>query len=84
LSGDLHWDWRLLFPFVGRDHFCDFLRRRVRYEKIVDIVVIDDVCHLLRLLSLLRGNERNLSSLYLIIVLKDFVIIKSLAHHFSA
>jgi hypothetical protein len=84
LSGDLHRDRWLLLPFVGRDDFCDFLRRWVRNEEIVDIVVIDDVCNLLRLLNLLRGNKRNLSSLNLIIVLKDFVIIKSLAHHFSA
>ena len=74
----------MLFPVVRRYNFCDFLRRRVRNEEIVDIVVIDDVCNLLRLLNLLRGNKRNLSSLNLIIVLKYFVIIKSLAHHFSA
>ncbi len=72
-----------MLPFVGRDEFCNFLRRRVRNKEIVDIVVIDDVGNLLRLLNLLRCNERNLSGLNLIIVLKDFVIIKSLAHHFS-
>lgn len=71
-----------MLPFVGRDDFCDFLGRWVRNEEIVDIVVIDDVGNLLRLLDL-RCNERNLSGLNLIIVLKDFVIIKSLAHHFS-
>ena len=72
-----------MLPFVGRDDFCDFLRRWVRNEEIVDIVVIDDVGNLLRLLDLLRCNQRNLSGLNLIIVLKDFMIIKSLAHHFS-
>jgi len=83
LSGDLNWDWWLLLPFDGRYNFCDFLGRRIRNEEIVYIVVIDDVGNLLRLLDLLRCNQRNLSGLNLIIVLKDFVIIKSLAHHFS-
>ena len=79
----LHRDRSLLLPFVRRYHFCNFLGRRIGNKEIVDIVVIDDVRHLLRLLGLLRANKRNLSRLVLIIVLKDFVIIKSFAHHFS-